>query len=184
MASGPYARVYQSIVDDPMFEKVYNNDHALAQWLRMLLIADAMYPTSAPMPPRNPTVRLLIGAGLVVEKPGNRYSMRGLSAERERRSEIGRNAAAVRYQKSSTANAMPNRTEHNKAEQGNGQSPAIPSADTFMGWKPRTRISPSDVERQHQRDFDPCAQCGQRRGGAAHAPVRATHSFQESEGTR
>ena len=155
MANGPYARVYQSIVDDPMFEKVYGNDHALAQWLRMLLIADAMYPTSAPMPPRNPTVRLLIACGLVVEKPGNRYSMRGLTAERERRSEIGRNAAAVRYQRSSTANPLPNRNEHNKTEQGaNAQN------GTFMGW-PAKRGA-------HEGQHDNCLVC---------APLR------ESEGT-
>lgn len=125
-SKGPYARVYQSIVDDPMFERVYDNDHALATWLRMLLIADAMWPTSAPMPSRNPTVRLLIDCGLVIPKPGNRYSMRGLDAERERRSALGRIGAAKRWQ--SDRNAEPLLDEQSKEEKSNGASAFMTSA--------------------------------------------------------
>ena len=49
MAEGPFVKVYQSIVDDPMFTRVFDKP-VLAQWLRMLLLADATYPASAPMP--------------------------------------------------------------------------------------------------------------------------------------
>lgn len=131
MSTGTYSRVYHSLVDDPMFERVYGNDKALATWLRMLLIADAMWPVSAPMPPRNPTVRLLIDCGLVVEKSGGRYTIRGLNAERERRSANGRNAAAVRWQSASNAPAMPSRAEQSKEEKSNGASAP------FMGWGSR-----------------------------------------------
>lgn len=145
MTDRPYSRVYWSIVDDPMFERVYDNDHALATWLRMLLLADAMYPASAPMTSRNPTVRLLIDCGLVIPKPGNRYSIRGLDAERERRSAIGRNAAAVRYQRERTANAMPRRDETSKDETSNGAN--APESGPFMGFRPKPK--PGSHEGQH-----------------------------------
>jgi hypothetical protein len=131
MAEGPFVKVYQSIVDDPMFAEVFDKP-VLAQWLRMLLLADAMYPASAPMPRRTPDVRLLIASGLVEEKPGNRYSMRGLTKEREHRSAVGRNAAAVRWQSERNAMPMPNRAEQSRAEQGNGQSPRTPAG--FLGY--------------------------------------------------
>ena len=137
MTSGPYARLYHSLVEDPMFERVYENDHALATWVRMLLLADAMYPTSAPMPHRNPSVRLLIEVGLVVEKPANRYSVRGLKAERERRSDIGRNAAAVRYQRERTANAMPSKAEQSRTEHSNGANALKEPTSVFMAMKPK-----------------------------------------------
>lgn len=119
MADGRFVKVYQSIVEDPQFERVYKNDRALATWLRMLLMADAMYPVSAPMPPRTPTVRLLIRVSLVIELPGNRYSIRGLKAERERQSASGRHAAAVRWHSGRNADPMlRDETRRDKDEKG------------------------------------------------------------------
>lgn len=151
MAQGHYSRVYLSIIDDPMFERVYSNDRALATWLRMLLIADAMYPVTPPMTSRNPTVRLLIDCGLVIEKPGNHYSIRGLEAERERRSDAGRIGAAVRWHSDRNANALPRRDETSKAETSNGHVPS----QTFMGFK-RRPLQPSlaDIERQHAASLE------------------------------
>jgi hypothetical protein len=157
---GPYARLYHGIVEDPMFERVYDNDHALATWVRLLLMADAMYPTSAPMPPRNPTVRLLIDCGLVIQRPGNRYSIRGLEAEGERRSEIGRYAAAVRYQRERSANAVPSKAEQSKEQQSNGAN-APESTGVFMGMRPKASADAEDVRRQHEEDWTAkCADCG------------------------
>ena len=130
-----YARVYYEIVDHPRFERVYRNPSALGTWLQMLLTADAMYPMTPPMPPRNPTVRLLIDVGLVIQKPGNRYSMRGLEAERERRSAIGRNAAAVRHGSERNANALPAEQSKEKKEQSNGAN--APESGPFMGFRPK-----------------------------------------------
>jgi len=161
MSDRPYSRVYHSIADDPMFEKIYGNDKALATWLRMLLIADAMYPTSAPMTHRNPTVRLLIDCGLVIEKPGNRYTIRGLSAERERRSAIGRNAAAKRWESVSNANAMPRRDETRQDEQVGANAPKNGAA-SFMGFR--------------QRQPRPGAHEGQHPGCAVCAPLRPAAS--------
>ena len=129
-----YSRVYHEIVEHPRFEKVYSNPNALGVWLQMLLTADAMHPMTPPMPPRTPTVRLLIDVGLVIERPGNRYSMRGLNEERERRSEAGRNAAAVRWQSARNAYPMPSKDETRIEEQSNGAN-ARNAPGAFMGWR-------------------------------------------------
>lgn len=152
-AIGPYARVYHSIADDSRFERVYGDDRALGTWLRMLLVADAMYPTSAPMPKRTKAVELLIEAGLIVEQPGGRYIVHGLASEREKRTQSARNAAAVRWQSGSNAS----KAEQNRAEQSidadaskpNGASPG------FMGFRPRTP-KPGSHEGQHP-GCDVCA---------------------------
>ena len=149
MAKGSYVKVYQSIVEDPMFEHVFNNDHALATWLRMLLVADAIWPVSAEMPRRNPTVQLLIRESLVIQRPFNRYSIRGLDAEREHRSASGRHAAALRWQ--SVPNAKQNKTEQNREGRNATASPT-----TFMGFKqrPDPRKALADIERQHAASLE------------------------------
>jgi hypothetical protein len=129
-----YARVYHDLVDDPKFSRVYGNDAALGTWLRMLLVADAMYPISAPLPRSNSSVRLLIEVGLVEERPGGRYIVHGLEAERERRSTIGRNAVAVRWNNERNTNVVPteqSKAEHNKSNGAN--APEQPGS--FMGWR-------------------------------------------------
>ena len=133
MKPRPYSRVYHEIVEHPRFERVYGNPVALGTWLQLLLTADAMYPMPAPMPPRTPTVRLLIECGLLEERPGNRYSMRGLEDERERRSAVGRNAAALRWQSERNAEPMPRRDETRIEEKTGGQSPT--NGSPFMGWR-------------------------------------------------
>jgi hypothetical protein len=111
-----YCRVYHEIVDDPKFRRIYHDDAALGTWLRMLLIADQMYPNSAPMPEQTESVDLLLRAGLIKKRPGNRYIVTGLEREREMRSQYGRNAAAVRWQSGSNAS----KAEQSKAEQEQG----------------------------------------------------------------
>jgi hypothetical protein len=151
-------KVYQSIVDDPLFERVYDTP-TLGTWLRMLLVADAMYPTTAPLGRRNPAINLLIEVGLVIVKPGNRYSMRGMEAERERRSDAGRNAAAVRWQSVRNADPMLVRAEQSRAEQTNGQSPP-----TFMGYRPKAgppaeRLPGEAFVPRHEGQHPDCAIC-------------------------
>lgn len=136
MTTGPYARVYHSIVDDPKFERVYGDDKALATWLRMLLVADAMYPTSAPMPSRTRAVRLLIEVGLIIESPGGRYVVKGLAPEREKRTQSARNAAAMRWQSGSNAS----KAEQSKTETSNGaKAPGEPAATrpSFIAFPPK-----------------------------------------------
>lgn len=142
MTDRPYSRVYHSIADDPMFADVYRDREALGAWLQMLLVADAMYPTSAPLPRSNRAVTRLIDAGLVVVLAGNRYTIRGLKAERERRSASARNAAAVRWHSESNAKAMPRRDETSKDETSNGANAPKPTttataSGNLMGWSGR-----------------------------------------------
>lgn len=128
-----YSRVYHEIVEHPRFEKVYRNPSALGTWLQMLLTADAMYPMSPAMPPRTPTVRLLIDVGLVTQRPGNRYSMRGLDAERERRSAPGRIGAAKRWQSERNAEPLLDEKRKEEKEKSNGaKAPELPTS--FMAW--------------------------------------------------
>lgn len=136
MATGPYSRVYLSIVDDPMFEPIYGDNDALATWLRLLLVADAMYPASAPLPRVSRSIQLLIDTGLVQMRPGNRYAMRGLEAERERRSDAARNAAAVRWHSGSIAR----RDETSKDKQSNGQGPT-----SFIRYPARPERPPGEA---------------------------------------
>jgi hypothetical protein len=122
VSDGEYARVYHAIVDDPKFVTVYDVDAALATWLRLLIIADQAWPSSAILPgnAKQRTVKLLADAGLVDLQPGWRYRIHGLDAEREARSEKARNAAAKRWHSESSATAsgaeMPSRARA-RAEQ-------------------------------------------------------------------
>jgi hypothetical protein len=146
-----YARVYYEIVEHPRFERVYRNPSALGTWLQMLLTADAMHPMNPPMPPRTPTVRLLIDTGLVIEKTGNRYSIRGLEAERERRSAVGRNAALVRHGSERNANALLEENSKEEKKTSNGaNAPGAPAAirPSFIAFPPKKpeRLTEAEIE--------------------------------------
>lgn len=82
----PYSRVYWSIIDDPKFATIYDNDHHLAAWLRMLLAHDQAHPASGQIPQgiTRASLRALCDAGLV-DVTGRRFRIHGLDAERERR---------------------------------------------------------------------------------------------------
>ena len=82
-----YSRLYWSIVDDPKFVRVYDDDHHFAAWTRLLLIADQSHPASAHLPSnvRRASVKLLADVELIDLQPGNRYRIHGLDAEREKR---------------------------------------------------------------------------------------------------
>ena len=116
-SKGRFSKVYHAAQVDPAFTKVWRNDHALATWLRCLILADAMWPIPAPMPRRNPTVQLLIREGLIVDEGNGRYSIRGQRAERERRSNAARIAAASRWGNApASGGSMPSRGEESRGD--------------------------------------------------------------------
>ena len=82
----PYSRVYWSIIDDPKFATIYDNDHHLAAWLRLLLTHDQAHPSSGHVPAviQRASLRALCDAGLI-DVTGRRFRVHGLDAERERR---------------------------------------------------------------------------------------------------
>lgn len=140
-ASGRYSRVYWSIIDDPKFEEVYDNDGALATWLRLLIHAEMAYPATATIPVG--TVRrslmYLVSAGLVELSGTSRYRIVGLAAERERRSAPARTAASVRWQapdasamRSHSApaeDALPGGAEQSRAKKEKEQEATHSSSD-------------------------------------------------------
>lgn len=80
----PYSRVYWSVIDDEKFREVYDDDRALACWLRLLIAADAIWPAPASIPAtaRKAPVAVLVRVGLVDLQPGGRYRIHGLDSER------------------------------------------------------------------------------------------------------
>ncbi len=83
----PYSRIYWSVMDD--YPDIYEDDAALSLWVRMLLDADAAYPMRPISPKQTKALSRLENAGLVIIER-RRYTVRGLTQERDRRSERGR----------------------------------------------------------------------------------------------
>jgi hypothetical protein len=97
--STPYSRLYHTLVDDPRFFTVYDHDARFATWVRLLMLADAAYPASAPLPNgvNKAVLRHLVEvAGLVELVPGGRYRIHGMRKERQSRAEWGKNMARSR----------------------------------------------------------------------------------------
>lgn len=83
----PYSRIYWSIIDDPKFADVFDDDKRLATWLRLLIVADQAYPASPSVPfgTDKKALQHLTDCGLVVLGTGFRFRIKGLDAERARR---------------------------------------------------------------------------------------------------
>ncbi len=96
---GPYARIYQSIWTDPRFETIIDSDLRLGTWVRLLLLAEAAWPQDAAVPQTisQRALNALETCGLVELKRAGMYRIHGLDAERQRRSEHGREAVKRRW---------------------------------------------------------------------------------------
>ena len=117
-----YCRVYYDVIDDPKFKDIYPDKVALGWWLTLLLIADAMWPASAPLPygiDEGVLARLVTRQIVVVDGP--MFRIKGLDSERQKRSKQAASAANMRWHsdRNATASAanMPSRAEPSKAEQ-------------------------------------------------------------------
>lgn len=115
MSDRTYARFYfpEFIRDYP---HVYANDAAFAAWMRLFVTAEAMWPARPELPRsvRTKTLAILTSCGLV-DTDGMTYSVKGMDAERTRRQDAARSAAAKRWHSNGNANAyadaMPRRDE-------------------------------------------------------------------------
>lgn len=111
-AERQYVRVYH---DDLMadYGASWSDDAQLATWLRLLVIADKMWPTVAELPRsvRAKPLAGLVAARLVELVPPHGYRIRGHDAERRKRQESARTAAASRWDSGrtpdGTADGMP-----------------------------------------------------------------------------
>jgi hypothetical protein len=130
-----YVRVYHDdLIRD--YPEIYDDDPALAAWLRLLVIADTMWPT-APELPRSVKARplaRLTSIGLVLVLPRHRFRIRGLDAERIRRADAGRNAAVKRWHGKGNAGGnaepMPRRDETRRDETEPNAREGLPNLTT------------------------------------------------------
>lgn len=92
-----YVRVYYDLQAE--YPDVYRSDAALATWLRLLMVADGMWPAIPDLPrsARTAPLRVLAEAGLIELLPGHRFVIRGHQAERERRSQSASASAQLRW---------------------------------------------------------------------------------------
>jgi hypothetical protein len=112
----PFVRVYhEDLMRD--YPAVYSDDQALALWLRLLVIADKMWP-SLPELPRSARGRgmvLLTQAKLVTLVPPNYYRIRGYESERQSRQDAARIGAAKRWHGKGNADAYADALLHARA---------------------------------------------------------------------
>ena len=127
-----YSRIYHRLMTE--YPSVWRSPSQLALYVQLLVAAEKYYPEWPTANRRNGAYQSLLKAGLVIEKEGvNGYTIRGLEAERERRSHAARNAAASRW-------GMPRREEDENRidKQGaphsstNGTGPG-----TWLGYPPK-----------------------------------------------
>ena len=130
MADRPFVRIYHSdLIRD--YPTVWDDDAALAAWLRLLVAADGSWPTPAEFPRsvKGRSVEALVKAGLVSVVGTHRYQIKGMDAERSARQDAARNAAAKRWQSGpqsrGNAEVMPSRAEPSHTE----PSPDAPASD-------------------------------------------------------
>lgn len=140
-ARDPYVKVYYRIADDPRFESVFEDDAALAAWLRLLLIADGSWPASAHIPAscKPKALNVLVKAGLVELTGNRRFRIHGMDAERSRTSDHAARASRARWSgnpdgnppsnarsnASGTAQTMPlNSDELNSSKRSSSHAPA------------------------------------------------------------
>lgn len=103
--SRTYARFYyQEFQRD--YPTIYANDAAFATFMRLLSLAEAVWPAT-PGLPRSATPKgldPLVSVGLVCIV-GTTFTLKGFVAERTRRGSAARHAAAVRWHSSGNADA-------------------------------------------------------------------------------
>ena len=148
MTERAYCRVYYSIKDDTKFDTIREDDHHLATWLRLLMVADALWPASPDLPAsaRRTSVKALVDAELIDLLPGRRYRIRGLDAERGARREAARISVAHRTYNDRTTNASRSGYSHSEPSQAEPSrdraktepTPARPS----NGFEPLSAIVP------------------------------------------
>ena len=132
----PYSRVYWEAIDDTKFATVWDDDHALSAWLRLLVAADMAWPASATLyhGVRRTALKALVDAGLVDMQTGGRYRIHGLDKERQRRSDDARAAINTRWHGRSDGAPAYTDEDYGRSSDGiptypNGSTERIPSQD-------------------------------------------------------
>jgi hypothetical protein len=93
----PYVRVYYRVLTDEKFKPL--SSAAWGHWVRLLTVADGMFPSSAPLPrwvERKP-LQELVAAGIVDLDGSDYFRIHGMEPERASRAEAARFAADVKH---------------------------------------------------------------------------------------
>ncbi len=135
-----YSRVYHEAADDPKFLEVWDSDVRLALWVRLLVAADAAWPSSAPIPrsARASALAALVSCGLVDLIGRDHFRIHGMDAERTGRSMLAASAANARW----NAN-------------GNADSTARRNADAMLVEKSKEENRRDEYPRPFKREFAP-----------------------------
>jgi hypothetical protein len=147
----PYSRVYWSVMDDPKFDGIREDVRVFGAWSLMLVVADMAWPAPAFVPPgiTGAVLAKLVACRLIDELPGHRYRVHGLAAEREKRSQSARNAAAVRWRSGRNAEPMLDEDEaETRTRRDEIDTPPPPTSGGMRsnGTNPRaTRSAPRDT---------------------------------------
>lgn len=110
----PYSRLYWRVKADERFEHVYSCDVCWAAYTRLLMDAEASYPSPASIPRhlKAHARTQLLDAGIIELRPHECFVVHGLQKERERRGEQARAAASARWSGRS-ADALPTHSDRN-----------------------------------------------------------------------
>lgn len=111
-----YVRVFYDLPRD--YPAIYANDAALAAWLRLLMLAEAIWPVRGTLPRgiKPAGLRALTAVGLVELLPGHQFLIKGQDCERNARRTAASNAAAQRWHREGNAETMPSRAEQSNTD--------------------------------------------------------------------
>jgi hypothetical protein len=150
----PYIQVYWRLSEE--YPQVWDDDKALAWFVRLLKAADGMWPSAADVPVGVPsrTWRLLTdGDDPLVIRDGRRFRIRGMDKRRNARSSAASNAARMRWSNAGriamgNAETMP----HSTAQHSTAQIPPTPARRGLRanGTNPRAMNA---QEGQRRRDI-------------------------------
>ena len=86
-AGDEYSRIYWTIVDDPKFAEVFDDDRRWAAYTRLLMAAEQAYPSAAALPRwlADDVMEYLVKVRIIELVRGSAYRIVGLKAEREGR---------------------------------------------------------------------------------------------------
>lgn len=93
----PYSRFYWRFIDE--FPDIYDDKPTFGWWMTLLVMAEGAHPSSPHLPRSIPRKALdkLVEAQLVELGTGDRFRVRGVDAERARRSEAARVGGLARH---------------------------------------------------------------------------------------
>lgn len=95
------------------YPAVWDDDTLLANWLRLLVVGDKLWPAPGEVPAsvRPRVLMALESTGILEALPKHRFALRGLNSERARRAASARVGAGVRWDSERNANGVQPQSE-------------------------------------------------------------------------